>query len=47
LELGGEVIGEGVDFSTPTVKYVFAWRALEMQTMCLTWLIIFLKPTSF
>ena len=23
LEIGGEVIGEGCDFSTPTVKYVF------------------------
>jgi ubiquitin-activating enzyme E1 len=23
LELGGEVIGEGVDFSIPTVKYIF------------------------
>lgn len=23
LELGGEVVGEGVDFSTPSVKYVF------------------------
>jgi hypothetical protein len=24
LELGGEVIGEGCDFSIPTVKYFFA-----------------------
>ena len=23
LELGGEVVGEGIDFSVPTVKYVF------------------------
>jgi len=23
LELGGEVIGEGTDFSIPTVKYIF------------------------
>jgi hypothetical protein len=23
LELGGEVVGEGVDFSTPTLKYIF------------------------
>jgi len=23
LELGGEVIGDGCDFSTPTLKYIF------------------------
>jgi len=23
IELGGEVIGEGVDFAIPTVKYIF------------------------
>lgn len=23
LELGGEVIGDGIDFSIPTVKYIF------------------------
>ena len=24
IEVGGEVVGEGVDFSCPTIKYVFA-----------------------
>lgn len=24
LEVGGEVIGEGIDFSLPTIKYIFA-----------------------
>jgi hypothetical protein len=24
LEIGGVVIGDGADFSTPTIKYIFA-----------------------
>jgi hypothetical protein len=30
LEIGGEVIGEGCDFSIPTIKYIFAkpWTTL-------------------
>ena len=28
LELAGEAIGEGADFSIPTVKYYFRWKLL-------------------